>query len=88
MHRLLLGVSPTGGNVLPWCHLLGACRHIDPSGPPPNTALGPETSSMNLGSGPLGSVPPDSLEGVVGENTSPQRARLKSAKPSEPGGGC
>lgn len=32
MHRLLLGVSHSGCSLLPWIHLLGACRSLDPAG--------------------------------------------------------
>ncbi|GFR43695.1 hypothetical protein Agub_g4805, partial [Astrephomene gubernaculifera] len=85
MHRLLLGVSATGGNVLPWCHLLGTCRHIDPSGPPPNAGVGSEGSQLNLGGG--GGASTGGTTGAEGgegssESPSPQRARLKSGRPT------
>ncbi|KXZ52915.1 hypothetical protein GPECTOR_8g293 [Gonium pectorale] len=98
MHRLLLGVSHNGGNVLPWCHLLGACRHIDPSGPPPNGAaagVGPEGSSLALAAG-AGGGPPGSGAGGPGagegldassDNISPQRARLNGIAGGGPSGG-
>ncbi|KAG2499098.1 hypothetical protein HYH03_003281 [Edaphochlamys debaryana] len=46
-------------STVPWCHLLGVCRHIDPNGPPPN-ALG---GGLGLG---LGGVAAESSSTAVG----------------------
>lgn len=82
MHRLLLGVSATGANVLPWCQLLGCCRHIDPSGPPPNaaaTAIGTENSGGALPPGAGGGG--DAVDGSTGADVSPQRLRRPTNAP-------
>ncbi|KAG2499096.1 hypothetical protein HYH03_003279 [Edaphochlamys debaryana] len=93
VHRLLLGVSATGVNVLPWCHLLGVCRHIDPNGPPPNAlggglgiGIAAESSFTAVGA-PGGPLLPEATDSS--DIASPTRSGLpprRSTKVGEGGG--